>query len=100
MLKLSKQTKSRMSFFYSLKKVSPPHWLALLVAFMSILFLILYTYDVRFSKAATGEFTFVQTDWSGGLDGGVYPAHQLNRTGWTTYSAQDQGVATTTAGQL
>jgi len=100
MLKLSKQTKSRMSFFYSLKKVSPHHWLALLVAFMSILFLILYTYDVRFSKAATGEFTFVQTDWSGGLDGGVYPAHQLNRTGWTTYSAQDQGVATTTAGQL
>jgi alpha-tubulin suppressor-like RCC1 family protein len=45
-----------------------------------------------YSSAAT--YTWVQTDWSDGIDGGTYPNHTDNQTGWTKYSSKDSGITT------
>jgi hypothetical protein len=42
------------------------------------------------SLAAT--YTWVQTDWSGGTDGGTYPDHDSNQTGWTKYSSKNDWI--------
>ncbi|MBU4455254.1 fibronectin type III domain-containing protein [Patescibacteria group bacterium] len=50
------------------------------------------------ARAAT--YTWNQTSWSGGLDGGVYPDHTNNQSGWTKYSAKDAEIDTATAGEV
>lgn len=50
-----------------------------------------------FSFAAT--FTWIQTDWSGGADGGVYPNHTFNQSGWTKYSEKDANADVSTVGE-
>lgn len=41
--------------------------------------------------------TWLQTDWSGGLDGGTYPDATNNSSNWTKYSAVDADTVTSTA---
>ncbi|MBI4359856.1 MAG: hypothetical protein HY564_02060 [Candidatus Jacksonbacteria bacterium] len=54
-------------------------------------------------QALAATFTWNQTNWNGGTDGGSYPTHADNRTNWTKYSsknitvdASQNGVLTTT----
>ncbi|MFA6295657.1 MAG: fibronectin type III domain-containing protein [Candidatus Paceibacterota bacterium] len=44
-------------------------------------------FDSKNVFAAT--YTWAQTDYSGGLDGGTYPNHTSNQSNWTKYSAKD-----------
>lgn len=53
-------------------------------------------------QALAATFSWSQTNWNGGTDGGTYPNHTSNRTGWTLYSsggvtvdASQNGVLTT-----
>ncbi len=34
-------------------------------------------------------YTFEQSDWTGGLDGGSTAAHPANESGWNQYSSKD-----------
>jgi hypothetical protein len=43
-------------------------------------------------SAFAASYTWNQTNWSGGLDGGTYPNHTNNKTGWTKYSATTTGI--------
>lgn len=45
-------------------------------------------------KARAASYNWIQTDWSGGRDGGVYPDHTNNQSNWTKYSSEDNYVAT------
>jgi len=61
--------------------------LVLLVAMVGSGF---WFYPTRTALGAT--YYWVQTDWSGGLDGGTYPVHPTNQTNWTKYNAKDSGT--------
>ncbi len=45
-----------------------------------------YLRHAQTSKAAV-TYTWAQTDWSGGTDGGAVPTHTGNRAGWTQYNS-------------
>lgn len=45
-------------------------------------------------KARAASYNWVQTDWSGGRDGGVYPDHTDNQSNWTKYDSEDNYIAT------
>lgn len=53
-----------------------------------------YIQNSPYSQGAT--YTWFQTDWSGGLDGGIYPNHTSNQSGWTKYNAVDGNISTGT----
>jgi len=50
----------------------------------------------NYESVEAATYYFVQSDWSGGLDGGVYPDHTDNKTNWNKYSAVDDNMATST----
>lgn len=50
------------------------------------------------SRAAT--YTWEQTDWSGGADGGTSISHPANQTGWTKYSTKDAKIKTSVEGEM
>ena len=64
----------------------------ILMVIVSAGFFINNYYDI---KAST--FSWTQTDWTGGVDGGSFPDHTDNKTNWTKYSAVDSSMATTTS---
>ncbi|MCK4453915.1 fibronectin type III domain-containing protein [Candidatus Parcubacteria bacterium] len=77
-------------------KVFKKHWqeavaLVLLVVMVSSGF---WFYPTRTVLGAT--YYFVQTDWSGGLDGETYPVHPTNKTNWTKYNAKDSETIAST----
>ncbi len=43
-------------------------------------------------------YTWGQTSWAGGLDGGTYPNHTSNQSGWTKYSAKDSSISVINGG--
>ena len=47
--------------------------------------------------AGAATYTFVQNNWTGGLDGGTRPVHPTNQTGWTKYDSKTSLVDTTQA---
>jgi len=65
-------------------------------ALLTVLVVLFGTYFANSPKSLGATYTFVQTDWSGGLDGGTYPDHDNNRTGWTAYDSKDASIATGT----
>ena len=42
--------------------------------------------------ALAASYTWSQSDWSGGVDGGSNPVHPTDETGWTEYASRDSAV--------
>ena len=55
----------------------------------------LWWYRPHTAEAAT--YTWTQTDWSGGPDGGTRPNHASNQSGWTKYESASTTIATSTS---
>jgi len=64
-----------------------------LIAALGFLF-----YKMHFVSSVT--YTWIQTDWSGGVDTVSYPLHPTNQTGWTKYWSATSGIKTSAAGQI
>ena len=47
--------------------------------------------------ASAATYTWTQTAWTGGLDGGTLPNHTSNQSGWTKYNSASSTIATTTS---
>ena len=43
-------------------------------------------------RAEAASYTWTQSNWSGGADGGTYPTHPTNQTNWTKYASKDSGA--------
>lgn len=51
-------------------------------------------------QALAATFTWSQTNWNGGTDGGTYPNHTSNRTNWTKYDSKNVTVDASQNGVL
>ncbi len=66
-----------------------------LVSALSVLLVISTSgavFFLRSQKASAASYTWQQTDWSGGADGGSSPIHPTDETGWTKYGSHDGGI--------
>src|SRR3989344_89014 len=48
----------------------------------------------------TTSYTWAQTSWAGGADGGTRPTHASNQSNWTKYDAKDAGVTINGSNQI
>ncbi|OHA18026.1 MAG: hypothetical protein A2743_03185 [Candidatus Taylorbacteria bacterium RIFCSPHIGHO2_01_FULL_43_47] len=64
------------------------------VAFLLIISILVSTFSVNSRDVFAATYTWNQTNWDAGLDGGTYPNHASNQTNWEKYSAKDNGVTT------
>ena len=78
--------------FHNLKKA------AAVISVMAILSNIYFQYLGLSPEARGASYSFAQTNWNGGTDGGLYPNHTNNQSGWTKYSSKDSGVAIVNSG--
>ncbi|MBX4191247.1 MAG: fibronectin type III domain-containing protein [Candidatus Doudnabacteria bacterium] len=80
-------------YVFSWFKVYEPRWRTILAMILLVTMLgTLFFFNSKISQAAS--YTFVQTDWSGGVSGSN-ASHSGNQTGWTNYSAQTNADTST-----
>src|SRR3989344_4587310 len=48
----------------------------------------------------TISYTWAQTSWAGGADGGTRPTHASNQSNWTKYDTKDAGVTINGSNQI
>ncbi|MFA6973540.1 MAG: fibronectin type III domain-containing protein [Parcubacteria group bacterium] len=78
-----------------LKRSFRKRWLAGAVAAVLIAGILVGTFWNGRNGALAGTYTWTQSAWNGGLDGGTGAAHPTNVSNWTKYDSKD---ATVTAG--
>ncbi|MFZ5982268.1 MAG: LamG-like jellyroll fold domain-containing protein, partial [Patescibacteria group bacterium] len=55
----------------------------------AVVFIIVISLVLQGTNSTLGAtYTFSQTDWSGGLDGGIYPTHTSNQSNWSKYDSK------------
>ncbi len=93
------------TFWYSTYIMEPKHshfhtvreWLHIAVALSLILLLVAGTFLLNPEKSLSATYTFLQTDWSGGVSG-TTAVHPTNQTSWTYFSSSTNIDTTSTVG--
>ncbi|MBT6034563.1 MAG: fibronectin type III domain-containing protein [Candidatus Jacksonbacteria bacterium] len=72
--------------------IKTKHNIAMVAIGGVLVFVVMVLIASFWSSGRTTSYTWSQSSWAGGTDGGTRPDHTSNQSGWTKYDSKDAGV--------